>query len=486
MPPPARRRSRATRSSKLWGGAFRAPTARIVETFSTSLPVDCRLYPFDIAGSVAHCHALVRAGILNRKEGTRIVTGLRNIERELDRGTFRFEPSDEDIHSAIERRLTERLGRLGRTVHTGRSRNDQVVLDVRLYLRNEIDVITGQLAALQRQLHSLARRLFGHVLPGYTHLQRAQPLLLSHHLLAYHDMFGRDGDRMADCRRRVDVMPLGAGALAGSGFPIDRRAVARELGFAAVSTNSVDAVADRDFIAEFLAAAAIVAMHLSRLGDEIVLWASAEFGFLTLPDAFATGSSMMPQKRNPDVAELVRGKAARVYGDLVSVLTLLKGLPFAYNRDLQEDKAPMFDAADTIRAALDVTCAMLPELTWNTAMMRAAADDERLLATDLADILVERGLEFRSAHDVVGRLVAVSTEQGRRLSEMSAAALREISPLLTPALVRGLTVEASMRRRRVIGGTAPAEVSRRLRELDRDQARRPGTRSRQRRRRVSR
>jgi argininosuccinate lyase len=403
MPTRTRRRPRPRRTPKLWGGAFRSPTARIVETFTTSLPCDRRLYPHDVRGSIAHCRALARAGLLTRRESARLVAGLRAVERELDGGRFRFAPEDEDIHSAIERRLTERLGRLGRKLHTGRSRNDQVVLDVRLYLRDEIDGLLGRLAALQRALRTVARRVFGQLAPGYTHLQRAQPILLSHHLLAYHEMVGRDAERFAACRTRVDVLPLGAGALAGAGFPIDRRYLARLLGFRRVSENSLDAVADRDFVAEFLAAGAILAMHLSRLGEEIVLWASTEFGFVELPDAFATGSSMMPQKRNPDVAELLRGKAGRLYGDLIAVLTLLKGLPLAYNRDLQEDKPPLFDGADTLRAALDVTTAMLPRLRWRRAALRAAAADEALLATDLADLLVERGVPFREASRAAAR-----------------------------------------------------------------------------------
>lgn len=461
--PRPRSRSRSTR--KLWGGVFRRPTAPIVDDFTASLPVDKRLYPYDILGSIAHCHGLVRAGVLRKREGAQLIAGLRSIKRELDQGTFQFDRADEDIHTAIDRRLTERVGAIGQKLHAGRSRNDQIVLDVRLYLRDEVEGITTRLAALQEVLLGLATDYIGHILPGYTHLQRAQPLLLSHHLLAYYDMFGRDTERFEDCRRRSDLLPLGAGALAGTGFATNRRQMARELGFRDVTTNSVDAVADRDDIAEFLGAAAILVMHLSRLGNEIVLWSSAEFGFVELPDAFATGSSMMPQKRNPDVAELLRGKTGRVYGDLIAVLVLLKDLPLAYNRDLQEDKPPLFDAADTVRAALDVTTAMLPQLTWNTARMRAAADDDLLMATDLADALVERGVPFREAHEIVGRLVAASTDQGRRFRDFDGPALQKISPHLEPALLRRLTPEASVDRRRVVGGTAPSEVRRRLREL---------------------
>jgi argininosuccinate lyase len=464
--------SRAPRKRKLWGGVFRSPTARIVEEFTASLPVDRRLYAYDIAGSIAHCRELVRAGLLSRAEGRRLVAGLGRIRRAMDAGRFRFAAGDEDIHSAIERGLTEQLGRVGRKLHTGRSRNDQVVLDLRLWLRDEIDALTTRVGAVQRVLRDLADRLFGHLMPGYTHLQRAQPVLLSHHLLAYHDMLARDAARLKDCRRRVDVLPLGAGALAGTGFRIDRRRVARELGFASVSTNSLDTVADRDFVVEFLAAAAILAMHLSRLGNELVLWSSSEFGFVRFPDAFATGSSMMPQKRNPDAAELLRGKTGRVYGDLVAVLTMLKDLPLAYNRDLQEDKTPLFDAADTVRGCLEVTATLLPALEWNTEAMREAARDDTLMATDLADALVERGVPFREAHGIVGRLVALCRERGCALRDVGAAELRRISPALDPALLRRLGPETSVRRRRAVGGTAPVAIRRRLREL----ARPPGAR----------
>jgi len=463
-----RRRPGTAAGRKLWGGAFRGATARIVEEFTASLPVDRRLYPYDIAGSIAHCEGLMRARVLSRREGGRIVRALEAIRRELDTGRFRFHSADEDIHTAVERRLTQRLGRTGRMLHAGRSRNDQVVLDVRLYLRDEIDALGARVADLQSVLRRLARRLLGQLVPGYTHLQRAQPILLSHHLLAYHDMFARDAERLSDCRRRVDTLPLGAGALAGAGFAVDRRFLARRLGFARLSTNSLDAVGDRDFIAEFLAAAAILATHLSRLGAEIVLWSTAEFGFVTLPDAFSTGSSMMPQKRNPDVAELMRAKAGRVFGALLALLTVLKDLPLAYNRDLQEDKAPLFDAADTLRITLEVAAAMLASLEWNSERMREAAGDDQLLATDLADMLVERGVPFREAHDIVGRTVALARQRRCPLRALAATDLARISPHLTVALVARLTPQASIARRRVIGGTAPTEVGRRLRELERE------------------
>jgi argininosuccinate lyase len=345
-----------------------------------------------------------------------------------------------------------------------------VALDLRLWLRAECDAIDAALAGVQRALGALARRHRDALLPGYTHLQRAQPVLLAHHLLAYREMLARDRARFRDCRGRADELPLGAGALAGAGFPLDRRLVARRLGFARVSANSIDAVADRDVAAEFLADAAIAAVHLSRLGEELVLWASEEFGFVELPDAFATGSSMMPQKKNPDVAELVRGKAGRVTGALVALLMTLKGLPLAYNRDLQEDKPPLFDAADTLRQCLDVLAAMLPHLRFRTARMAAAADG-LVLATDVADLLVERGVPFRRAHEIVGGLVRHCLATGTPLRDLDARVLRRHSPHLTPELLRHVTPRASVARRRVVGGTAPREVRRQLARAAREDRR---------------
>ena len=464
-----RRRARA-RAAKAWAGRFATPTAPAAEAFTTSLPFDRRFYPHDIAGSVAHTRALVRARLLTGREGARLERGLVRVRRELDAGRFRFLPSDEDIHMAIERRLTELVGPVGGKLHTGRSRNDQVALDLRLWLRAECDALDAALARLQQALTALARRYRDALLPGYTHLQRAQPILLAHHLLAYREMLARDRTRLRDCRARADELPLGAGALAGAGFPLDRRFVARQLGFARVTANSVDAVSDRDAAAEFLAAAAICAVHLSRLAEELVLWATEEFGFIELPDGFATGSSMMPQKKNPDVAELVRGKTGRVMGALVALLTTLKGLPLAYNKDLQEDKPPLFDAADTLRQSLDVLAAMLPHLRFDTGRMAAAADG-LLLATDLADLLVERGVPFRRAHAIVGKLVRHCLATGTSLRELDATVLGKHAPQLTPALVRRLTPARSVARRRVLGGTAPREVARQLARATREEAR---------------
>jgi argininosuccinate lyase len=448
-------------SAKAWAGRFEAPTAPIVERFTTSLPVDRALYPHDIDGSLAHVAGLVRAKLLTAAEGKQLERGLGLVRRELDDGSFAFAPEDEDIHMAVERRLTELVGPVGGKLHTGRSRNDQVALDLRLWLRAECAAVDAALAGLQRALVGVARRHGHAVMPGYTHLQRAQPVVLAHHLLAYHAMLARDRGRFADCGARADELPLGAGALAGAGFALDRAFVAKRLGFARVSANSLDAVADRDAAVEFLAAAALAAVHLSRLGEEIVLWASEEFGFVRLPDAFATGSSMMPQKKNPDVAELVRGKTGRVVGALVALLTTLKGLPLAYNRDLQEDKAPLFDAAATLKDSLHVLTAMLPALHFDTARMATAADG-LLLATDAADLLVEQGVPFRKAHELVGALVRHCLASGTGLRDLDDATLRRFVPQLEPAAVRRITPASAVARRRVAGGTAPAEVRRQL------------------------
>ncbi len=450
---------------KAWSGRLGAATHPLVEAFTTSLPVDRRLYAYDIDGSIAHCQMLARQRIISSREAARIVNGLRQIRTEIDRGKFRWLPSDEDIHMAVERRLMEKIGGLGGKLHTARSRNDQVALDIRMYLRDQIDALREDIRALQRALGQLARRHAAAIMPGYTHLQPAQPILFAHHLLAYVDMLERDSGRLRDCRRRVDVLPLGAGALAGTTFPIDPKFVARQLGFRRIADNSLDAVASRDVAVEFLAGLAIAGMHLSRLGEELVLWSSQEFGFVTLPDAFATGSSMMPQKKNPDVAELVRGRSGRLYGNLIGLLTVLKGLPLAYNRDLQEDKQPLFDSVDVLRASLAVLAAMLPHLTVNSGRMRTASEAGFTLATDLADYLVGRGLPFRQAHEVVGQVVRHCLESGRTLQELSLDELRSFSPKFEARVRNWLAPEAAVARRRAGGGTAPRNVMRRLRAL---------------------
>jgi argininosuccinate lyase len=465
---PKRAKTRAVpkrdKGEKAWAGRFREPTDPAVEAFTVSLQSDLRMAAHDVRGSVAHVRALGRACLLTPREAAAIERGLNRVLREIETGAFRAKPGDEDVHMVVERRLTEIVGPVGGKLHTGRSRNDQVATDFRLWLRDAIDATITGIDAMIDALAARARRDLDVVMPGYTHLQRAQPVLLSHHWLAYVEMLIRDRDRMRDCRKRMNVLPLGAGALAGAGFNLDRRRVAADLGFAEVTENSLDAVSDRDFAIEFLAAGAILAMHLSRLGEEIVLWSSSEFAFLELPDAFATGSSMMPQKKNADVAELVRGKTGRVYGALVTLLTLLKGLPLSYNRDLQDDKPPVFEAADTLQASLNVLARMLPRLGIGARAMRDAAGGFAL-ATELADHLVERGLPFRQAHEVVGNVVRWCVDHGRELESLTAKELATFSPLLGPAARRCLTLESALARRKLRGGTARANVERRLDEL---------------------
>jgi len=450
---------------KAWAGRFAETANPLMEEFTSSLAFDKRLAQYDIRGSIAHCRMLVKQKILTRVEGEKIVKGLESVQRELESRRFTFLPTDEDIHMAIERRLTEKIGPLGGKLHTARSRNDQVLLDVRLYLRDEIAAIRQLLSALQKQFARMAKRYSAVVMPGYTHLQRAQPVLLAHHLLAYYEMLSRDQERLQQCGERVNVLPLGAGALAGTTLPIDRHHVARLLGFPRVSENSLDTVADRDFLVEFLSACAILCMHLSRLAEELVLWASSEFGFIELPDAFATGSSMMPQKKNPDVPELVRGKTGRVYGHLVALLTLQKGLPLSYNRDLQEDKEPLFDAVDTVKGILTVLEAMLPQIVFREERLYEAALGGFTLATDVADYLVEKGVPFRKAHEVVGAVVRRCLAEKKGLEQLSLEEWRKFSPFFTQDLLSRLTLESAVDRRRSYGGTARSEVQRRLRSI---------------------
>jgi argininosuccinate lyase len=459
--------ARKTKSNTTWGGRFDAPTHKQVEAFTASIQFDQRLAPYDIQGSVAHARMLGKCGILPKGDVEQIVRGLEEIREEIARGEFRLDPALEDIHMHIEGRLIEKIGDAGGKLHTARSRNDQVALDLRLYLREAIRRIREQLRVFQGVLVAKAEVHLGTVMPGYTHVQRAQPILLAHHLLAYVEMLQRDRDRFADCLTRVNVLPLGAGALAGTTFPIDQAYVAKLLEFPAVANNSLDAVSDRDFAVEFLACGAILAMHLSRLAEELVLWASAEFGFIELPDAFATGSSIMPQKKNPDVAELTRGKAGRVYGDLVALLTILKGLPLSYNRDLQEDKEPVFDAADTLEQTLAVLPPMLAAITVRVDRMREAAGDGFLNATDLADYLVRKDIPFRKAHEIVGRIVRACLESGDRLEGVPLSRLRQFSPAFGPDVHRFISLEACVERRRSAGGTSSRLVAEAIRRAKR-------------------
>jgi argininosuccinate lyase len=438
------------------------PTHRLVEEFTTSLPFDRRLYAYDIAGSMAHCEMLGRQKIIPAAEARRINAGLRAILKEFDGGRFQPSAGDEDIHMAVERRLIEKIGNVGGKLHTARSRNDQVALDLRLYLRAEIAVIRRLATKLRQALVKLAGRHGKVVMPGYTHMQPGQPVLFGHHCMAYAEMLLRDDGRLADCAQRMDVLPLGSGALAGTTFPIDRHFVARKLGFRSVSDNSMDAVSDRDFAVEFLAASAILGMHLSRLCEDLVLWSTQEFGFIDLPDAFATGSSMMPQKKNPDVAEIIRGKTGRLYGNLIALLTCLKGLPLTYNRDLQEDKEPVFDSVDTLTGSLRVLAEMLPQLVIRRRRLEAAAARGFTLATDLADYLSTKGLPFRQAHEVVARIVRHCLENDTTLEALTPRDLARFSKLFGPDVERWLSPHAAVQRRRAVGGTSPANVRRQL------------------------
>lgn len=458
---------RMSRTQKAWAGRMAEPTDRLVESFTTSFPIDRRLHAYDIAGSVAHCEMLAKQRIIPLRDARRIITALKEIEQEFSAGSFRTLPGDEDVHMAVERRLIEKIGAVGGKLHTARSRNDQVALDLRLFLKAEVTQLCDLIRRFRKVLGDVAERDSDVILPGYTHLQPAQPVLLAHHWLAYAEMFGRDAGRFADCLKRVDVLPLGSGALAGTTFPIDRAYVARRLGFSQISANSMDAVSDRDFAAEFLAAAAITGMHLSRLAEDLVLWSSQEFGFVELPDAFATGSSMMPQKKNPDVAELIRGKTGRLYGNLLSLLTALKGLPLTYNRDLQEDKEPVFDSLDTLTAALALLIAFIPKLRINRTRMLAAASAGFTLATELADYLTSKGTPFREAHGIVGAIVQFCLREKRGLEQLSLPELRRFSPRFAGDVRRWLSPEAAVRRRRATGGTAPENVRRQLKRLGR-------------------
>ena len=456
---------KGSKKKKLWGGRFASGTAASVEAFTASIDVDSRLYRYDIMGSIAHAKMLAKQGIIPAGEGRRIVRGLKQIETEIEQGKFNFSPADEDIHMNIERRLSEKIGATGGMLHTARSRNDQIALDMRLFLREEVRLIIDALSALRREIAGAAKRHIDVIMPGYTHLQRAQPVLFAHHLLAYYDMFDRDRQRFTESLQRINVLPLGSGALAGTTFPIDRAYVASLLGFPEISKNSIDAVSDRDFLLEFIAGSSILFVHLSRLADEWVLWSSQEFSFIELSDDYCTGSSMMPQKKNPDVLELIRGKTGRVFGHLQALLTIMKGLPLAYNRDLQEDKIPLFDTVDTVKASLNMMREIVQGVKVNAARMLAAAQDGFLNATDLADYLVLRGEPFRLAHEIAGRIVQHCTALGRRIEELPLNELRDFSEKIEKDIHCYLSADAVINRRRALGGTARKNVLRRLKEI---------------------
>jgi len=446
----------------MWKGRFKTETAQLLKDYSQSISFDWRLYRHDIAGSIAHATALQAAGLIAQAELDAIRAGLQAIENDIERGEFVWKPDLEDVHMNIEAELTRRIGDAGAKLHTARSRNDQVALDLRLYLRDETDEIRRLLGEVQKSLVELGERNIDVAIPGYTHLQRAQPVLFAHHLLAYVEMFARDANRLTDARKRIDIMPLGSGAIAGSTVNLDRELIARLLGFPSITQNSMDAVSDRDFAAEFLAALALVGVHLSRLSEDLILWASAEFKFVTISDAFTTGSSLMPQKKNPDVAELTRGKCGRLIGNLVSLLTTMKGLPMTYNRDMQEDKEPVFDSLDTVKAALQIYAAMLREVRVNAAAASAAVDDWNLLATDVADYLVLRGVPFRKAHEIVGKTVALCLERGIGLGELSLADYQALSPAFAADVFEILNVRRSLDARTNPGGPSSANVRGRI------------------------
>ncbi|WP_456454987.1 argininosuccinate lyase [Thermovibrio sp.] len=447
---------------KLWGGRFKESTNKLVEEFTESVSYDKRLAPYDIAGSVAHVKMLEKQGILTQEESDRIINGLNRILKEIEEGRFNWKKELEDVHMNIESRLTEEIGEVGGKLHTGRSRNDQVATDLRLYVRKEVKELLELLKDLRRAFFKQAQENLGVIMPGYTHLQIAQPVLYSHHMLAYYHMFKRDAERFEESLKRINVSPLGSAAMAGTSYPLDREFTAKLLGFSEVSRNSMDAVSDRDFVAETIFNCAMVMMHLSRLSEELILWSTNEFDFIELPDAFCTGSSIMPQKKNPDVSELTRGKTGRVYGDLVAILTTLKGLPLTYNRDLQEDKEPLFDAIDTTKAAIKVNTLIVEGMRPKRERMREQAGKGFSLATDLADYLAKKGLPFRKAHEVVGKLVAYCLDKGKDLTELSLKEFKEFSPLFEEDVLSLMSLEGSVNSRNVVGGTSIQQVKEEL------------------------
>ena len=445
--------------SKLWGGRFSKDTDKLVEDFHSSISFDQKLYRWDITGSIAHARMLGDIGVMTQEEAQQIIAGLQSLLADIEAGTIVFDPAAEDIHMNVEVLLTERIGDVGKKLHTGRSRNDQVAVDVRMYLRAEIEGIEHLLLELITALVDTAEAHKETILPGYTHLQRAQPISFAHHLLAYVEMFKRDYSRLEDCQVRLNVLPLGSGALAGTTFPLDREQVARELGFDAVCLNSLDGVSDRDFILEFMSAAAISAMHLSRFCEEIILWSSQEFHFIDLDDAYSTGSSIMPQKKNPDVAELMRGKTGRVYGHLMAMLTVMKGIPLAYNKDMQEDKEGLFDTVETWQKCLLVMTPMLKTMRVRQDNMLEAAKGGFTNATDLADYLVRKGVPFRDAHAIVGHLVAYCLDEDKNLDDVTLEEFKQFSPLIEEDIYEAISVYTCMANRNTIVGPSVAQVT---------------------------
>ena len=455
-------------SEKPWNGRFTEKTDKIVEDFTSSIDIDKRLYTYDIEGSIAHCRMLAKASIISEEDASSLMEGLGKIKREIEHKNFQFDNSLEDIHMHIESRLVQLVGKAAQNLHAARSRNDQVALDVRMYLRDETLNTIKLLVMLRKEIVGLAKTHIDVVLPGYTHLQRAQPVLLSHHLMAYYEMFSRDAERFRDCLKRINVMPLGSAAIAGTTYPIDREYTAKLLDFPKVSANSIDAVSDRDFIIEFLSAASICMVHFSRMSEEFILWSSTEFGFIELPDSFATGSSIMPQKKNPDVPELVRGKTGRVFGDLMALLAIMKSLPLAYNRDMQEDKAALFGTVDILTECIGIYIKMLPKLKINHEAMRQAASTGYLNATDMADYLVARGMPFRQAHSCVGKAVGYALSKKMELHELTLEELKPFSSLFDKDIFDVLTTEEMINRRKSFGGTATENVLAAIKEAEKE------------------
>ncbi len=448
----------SNKTNQQWGGRFNEPTDEFVARFTASVEFDQRMYRQDIQGSIAHATMLTEAGVLTEDECNAITQGLSEIQQDIEAGRFEWSIALEDVHMNIEAALTAKIGITGKKLHTGRSRNDQVATDIRLYVRDEIDLVLSEITRLQEGLLMLAEQEADTIMPGFTHLQTAQPVTFGHHLLAWFEMLSRDYERFVDTRKRVNIMPLGAAALAGTTYPIQREITCKLLGFDAPAENSLDAVSDRDFAIEFCAASSVLMMHLTRMSEELVLWTSAQFNFINLPDRFCTGSSIMPQKKNPDVPELVRGKSGRVYGHLMSLLTLMKSQPLAYNKDNQEDKEPLFDAIDTVKGCLRAFADMVPALESRKENMREAALRGFSTATDLADYLVRKGMPFRDAHEVVGKSVAYGIESGKDLGEMSLEELQQFSDTIGADVFEVLTLEGSVSARNHIGGTAPSQV----------------------------
>lgn len=445
-------------SDKLWGGRFAEGTASSVEAFTASIHYDSRLYKYDIAGSKAHATMLSNQGILSKDELKAIIDGLTSIEKDIEAGTFEFKRELEDIHMNIEKALVDRIGPAGAKLHSARSRNDQIALDFKMYLRDQCDILAELLNTIRRAFVLLARKYLGDVMPGYTHLQRAQPVQIAHHMLAYYEMFGRDRERILDCRKRLNLSPLGCAAMAGTGLPIDREQVAEALGFDGVTANSMDTSGDRDFAIEFCSCATMIQLHLSRLSEELVLWSSSEFSFVDISDKFCTGSSIMPQKKNPDIPELIRGKSGRVVGSLMSLITLVKGLPLTYNRDLQEDKEPVFDTVDTVTASVAIMAELLENLQFRTKTMAEATKTGFITATDLADYLVLQDVPFREAHGIVGRAVAYCLDKGCELYDLSVEELKQFSAVIEKDVFEVLSVEGSVNSRISTGGTGLVRV----------------------------